>query len=340
MSTTTTPPYPESCFTDLVGIRGICEPATTAPQYWIDDIPGIDLDRLAKIANETQPTGARKGTALIETASRMLCADVEAIYDGKYKVETNLVTGCSTCRFLNNYATGDELGVVVKDDTASSFSKLFVDKFTVKINNTGTYVMVLNDGTPNGVRHITHEFDAGVAYEFKNVKYSTREKEVRLYFEDPTVLLAQLSCPRAGGGCGCSGKTAVVADLHYQGTAAGVDAQQAYGFIPCAYIACDASDLLCFLAHSAPRMIGMALLYKTAELYFSETTNSSRQNNVVKLNVEDKDNEGKRYGKLYLDRLQGKGFRGVKDLVLSNLASVKDVCVVCNALNRTQWATG
>lgn len=330
-------PYPESCFTDLVGVRGTCDPVATAPAFWIDDIPGIDVDKLAKIATADAPSGATMGAKLVESAARLLAADTEGIYDGKYKVETNLVTGCSTCKVLTNYLAGHQRGIVVKDETRSAFSHLIVDKFTACVNQTGTFHIVLDDGRAPVT--IEHDFVAGQRDEFVNVNFRTKAKSVRLYLAEDDVPLAQLSCPGKGSGCGCSGKARTLEDLHFMGTFNGADNQQAYGFVPCAYIACDAADLLCFLAHSAPRLIGMALLFKTAELYFSSTALSTRNNSVASKNVDDKNSEAMRYNKLYTDRLLGKGTRGIKDLVFSNLASVTDACVVCDALNKTQWAT-
>ncbi len=334
-------PYPEVCFAKLVGIKGICEPTGSDVKYWLDDVPGIDLTNLSKIANTTNPTGAKKGEQLIETAARFMAADVEAIYDGQYKVENTLVAGCSTCKFTSTFAAGHERGTLVKDLTQSSFRNLVIDKLVTKLNAVGTFTVVLDDGIPSNRRLITHDFEeALVEYEFTNLDYRTKQKQVRIYLLEDGVALAQLSCPSSGGGCGCSGKTHVVSDLVYSGTDNGAEVQQAYGFVPCAYIACDAQDVLCWVANSAPRMIGMALLFKAAELYFQNTLLSTRQNVVVGQNEEDKVDESKKYAKLYNDRLQGKGVRGVKDLVFGVLRNVTDDCVVCNSLNSVQWATG
>jgi hypothetical protein len=332
-------PYPESCFTDLIGIRGICEPVTPAPLYWVDDIPGINLDNLAAIVNASvDHTGKKFGEQLIERAARMMAADVEAIYDGVYKVENMLVNGCSACTFLTNYATGDERGILIKNNTLSAFSILVIDKITAKVNEAGTFTIVVDDGETERLIPIT--FDTpGQIVDVINVKYETRRKEVRIYLLESNVPLAQLSCPRKSSGCGCSGKSIVVDDLIYTGTAAGVESQQAYGFLPCAFIRCEAADLLCFTAHSAPRMIGMGLLYKVAELYFTDRRLTTRNNRLGGTDEDKTDDESKRYGKLYIDKLNGKGTRGVKDLVKTALSNVNDVCVVCDAKMGTAWAT-
>jgi hypothetical protein len=331
-------PYPESCFTDLIGIRGICEPPGTTPLYWVDDIPGVSLENLAKIVNASAThTGKEWGFQLIERAARMMAADVEAIYDGTYKVENMLVNGCSSCTFLANYATGAERGVLIKNNTDSAFARLVIDKITAKVNDTGTFTIVIDDGESE--RLIPVDFEAGVILDIINVNYQTRRKEVRIYLLESNVPLAQLSCPRKTSGCGCSGKSIVVDTLIYTGTAGGTESQQAYGFQPCAFIRCEADDLLCYTAHSAPRMIGMGLLYKVGELYFADRLHSTRNNRLGGTDNDTTEEEMKRYNKLYTDKLNGKGTRGVKDLVKTALGNVNDVCVVCDAKMGTAWAT-
>jgi hypothetical protein len=330
--------YPETCFTDLIAVRGICEPKTAT--YYLNDIPGIDLSKLAEVAETDTPTGKKLAEQLIESAARFMAADVEAIYDGQYKVENTLVSGCSTCTFTNNYAAGTQLGVLIKNNTESGFSRILVDKLTAKLNQTGTFNVVIDDGDAANQRVIEYPFEAGVEYDFQGLNYITRRKSVRIYVQEAGVPLAQLSCKRGGSGCGCSGAATVVSDLVYTGTLNGAEQQQAYGFQPCAMIICDAADLLCFVAHSAPRMIGMALLYKTAELYFETTLLANRNNKTVGTKTELVEEEAKRYNKLYRDKLDGTKTRGVKDLVFTTLQQTNDVCVICNSLLGTAWATG
>lgn len=327
--------YPENCFTGLIGIHGTCEPKTGV--YWFDDIPGIDINKLANVAEADAPTGEKLGLKLIESAARMMAADVEAIYDGQYKVANTLVNGCTTCKFTSNYAAGANNGLTIKNNSDSTLSNLLLDKFTVKINSTGTFHMVIDDGM--APRVIEHEFEAGVEYEFTNLNFRTRSKVIRLKFQEPEVLMAILSCPRSGSGCGCSGSKTVVSDLQYTGLTNDLESQNAYGFIPCAGIMCDAADLLCYVANSAPRMIGMALLYKAAELYFTTRLQSARNNKIVGTNTDDAKEDVKKYAKLYTDKLNGVGTRGVKDVVFTTLQNASDVCVVCNAMLASAWAT-
>lgn len=329
--------YPESCFTGLIGIHGTCEPKTG--MFYLDTIPGIDLVKLSNVAEASAPTGEKLGVKLIESAASLMAADVEAIYDAQYKVQNTLVGGCSACKFTGNYSTGPQNGILIKNNTESNFASLILDKLVAKINAAGTYDIIITDGITS--KTISQEFEAGVEYEIINIKFSTKQKSIKVYLDAADVPLAKLSCPRSSSsGCGCGGQATVVNDLVYTGLTNGVETQNAYGFMPCAIVACDAADLLCFIANSAPRMIGMALLYKAAELYFQTRIQSARNNRTTGVNVDDAKEDAKKYGDLYTAKLTGKGTRGVKDLVFTTLQQQNDVCVVCNSLITSAWATG
>jgi hypothetical protein len=324
-----------------VGLRGKCEDPQIEPAFFLDDIPGVDITKLAQLATADIPTGADLGAHLIDSAGRIMLADVEAIYDGRYKVTNTLVAGCSICTFGTLYATGDERGTMVKNNSFSNYATTVIDKLTAKINATGTFTIVITDDTPDNVRLIPFDFEAGVIYEFREVGYKTKQPKARIFMLEPGVPLAKLSCPSTGSGCSCSGKTNHVdTTLVYTGTDNGVETQQAYGFLPCAYVRCDASDLLCFVANSAPNMMGLALLYKSVELYWLSRVASDRNNKVAGTNNDFAKDEAKRYGKLYLDKLNGTNTRGLKDIVFTTLAEVNDACVVCNSMLATAWAAG
>lgn len=328
--------YPNTCFENLIGINEICEPKVG--EYYLDQIPGLDLAKLAEVAESNTVTGENLAKKIIQSASSVMAADVEGIYDSQYKVQNTLVTGCSTCSFLSSYSAGEKRGIMIKNNIDSSFSWLILDKVTTMINSTGTFTIVADDGV--APKEYEMEFEAGVEYEIK-LLYKTNRKSIKVYFKEPEVEVPLLSCTKSKSGCGCSGSAAVVADLIYTGLTAGNETQTAYGFIACAYIGCEASDLLCYVATSAPRMMGLALLYKSAELYFAHRINSLRNNRTVGMNVEDLKEEMNKYHNMYKDKLDGKaGSRGIKDLVYTTLQQTKDVCIVCNSLNRTGWATG
>lgn len=329
--------YPESCFVNLIGIKGICDPYDAT--YWLNDIPGIDVNKLARGAEGDASTGEKLGLKLIDTAARMVIADVEAIYDASYKVQAMLTSGCSVCKFSANYAAGPQKGMLIKNNSTSHFSSLVLSRLNVKLNSTGTFTIIITDGITS--KSIEREFIAGVEYELQNLSYETKEKQIKIYIDEADALLYTLSCPsNSTGGCGCSGPRSTSSELTYTGLTAGVESQNAYGFLPCAFIRCNAEDLICFIAKSAPRMVGMALLFKTAELYFTNNLHVERNNRTIGTNNEMYKKDVDEYKKMYKDKLQGVGTRGVKDLVFSVLQQNNDVCVLCNSINSVAWATG
>lgn len=334
----------EQCFADLLGVRGVCEPpAGATPQFWIEDLPGITLGTLAEIAHPDQPTGQKLGANLIERAARFLIADIEGIYNSNYKVDTILVTGCSTCTLTDIYNSGTQLGVSVKNNSMSEYSRLLIKSFTVKINNTGTYHIVIDDGV--APRVIEHSFTAMQEVEFTNVNYKTDRKQVRLYFQEGDVLLAQLFCNPATSGCSCRSKASIDANsIIFQGTNNGTITNIANGFVPCAEIVCESDLLMCNLAKAAPRLMGLTMLYKAAELFFTEKRVSNRNSRVVvnqDVNQDEREeNPATYYRKEYQNRLVGKGVRGVKDAVIGVLKDSKDRCIICDNIIRSAWAAG
>jgi hypothetical protein len=333
--------YPASCLSKHVGLRGQCTDPDTEPAFFLDDIAGVDITKLAQLATTEKPTGADMGLKLIESASRIMIADVEAIYDGRYKVQNTLVAGCSICTYGPTYASGPGKGTMVKNNSFSNYAQTVIDKFEAKINATGTFTVVITDDTGTNDKLITHDFEAQTVYDFREVGYKTKQPRARIYMLEDDVPLAKLTCPSTGSGCGCSGRrNHVDTTLVYTGTADGLETQQAYGFRPCAYVSCDPSDLLCFIANSAPNMMGLALLYKAAELYWNERLASDRNNKIAGTNTEYVTEQAKKYAKLYLDKLNGTNTRGLKDIVYTTLQEVNDACVVCNSLLGVAWAAG
>lgn len=321
---------------DLVGIKGVCEPKAGAI-FWLNDTPGIKVENLAQLADQDNPTGKKFGESIIERAARLLIADIEGIMGSGYQVAQSITTGCSTCAFTNLFSTGVGLGVVVKNNSGSQYSNMVIDSLLVRINNTGTYTIVLDDGLTT--KEIPYSFTALEEVEFRGVNFRTEQKRVRIYFKEVGVQLSQLLCTPEKG-CGCSGGSKNDHTITFAGTQGGTDQALGYGFIPCANIVCDSELLMCNLAKAAPRLMGLTLLLKASELYFAENVLSTRNNRVASMQVEEKDDAAASYRKSYQERLQGKGVRGVKDAVLSVLKNQTDRCIICDNIIRTAWATG
>lgn len=330
--------YPQTCFSGLLGINGLCTVPTVTPRMYLDEIPGLTLDNLSKLAIIDNPTGEAVGTRIIESASRFVSADVVSIYDAAYKVVPSLVNGCSACSFSTTTSSGSGLGTMVKNQNTSRMARLNIPSLIAKLNATGNYTVVLNDDNGN-VMTFAADFVAGQEIEFKNVNYSTRQKTVRIYTQE-VVSMYRLTCP-SGGGCGCSGKVAHKGDLVFTGTSGGAEQSQSYGFLPCAYIGCSEDDVLCTIAQQAPVMVAQAMLYKAGELYFQMIRNDKSRNNAIKSTDPEALYRDERYwGKQYTNKLQGVGIRGLKDVVGEIMKQTTDACIVCDSKFKTAWATG
>jgi hypothetical protein len=328
--------YPQSCYAGLLGINGACTVPTIQPQMFLDMIPSVTIDNLAKLSNLENLSGEKMGISLIETASRFVSADVLSIYDAAYKIVPSLVSGCSACTFTANSSSGAQLGTMVKNQNTSRMARLVIKDLVVKLNATGTYTVVMSDGVT--LQTFQHAFTSGVEAEFQNLNFSTRQKTVRIYTLEP-VEMPRLSCP-AGSGCGCSGRVAHQSDLVFTGTAGGAETSQAYGFLPCAYIGCSGDDVLCSIAQQAPVMVAQTMLYKVGELYHQMARLTTRNNRVNVDNPEAVYRDERHYAKLYSDKLKGVGTRGLKDVVNMLLQQNPDACVTCDSKFQTAWATG
>jgi hypothetical protein len=332
--------YPQSCFAGLLGINGTCTVPEIDPVMMINQIPSVNIDSLALLAGTDYPTGQAFGVELIESASRFVSTDVGSIYDAAYKVVPSLVNGCSACSYSTNSGSGNELGIMVKNVNSSSMARLIISSLLMKTSASGTYNVVINDGATTAT--FEHVFTSGVEYELKHIDgtplFSTRQKSVRIYMLE-TVSMPRLSCP-GGSGCGCSGKVAHQSDLVFTGTSGGSEAQQAFGFLPCAYIGCNSDDLLCSIAKQAPSMVALAMLYKVGELYFQYRRLTTRNTSMNSTNPEELYRDERHWGKLYTEKLNGLKTRGLKDVVNDILRQSKDACITCDAKWQTAYATG
>lgn len=322
------------CFNSLIGIRGVCEPAAITPSFWLNDVPGMDLAKLSALAYADAPTGKKFGEELIDTAIRMVKADIQAMY-GAYSIATVLVSGSSLCSFTAANAAGAELGTTFKNNTGSDLSRMVLDSFVAKIYSTGAFTIVITDDAGT-VREIPFDFVAGEEVEFTGVNYETTKKKARIYIKESTALVSVLSCPRSGSGCSCTGKSAQTDSIIYTGSTAGAESQQAYGFLPKVRLRCDNSDVLCLLATDAPNVTGLAIVYKGAEQYYMHMQTTTRGNIVAgQQPVDVNEKMSSKYGKLYKDMRDG----SLRDIVRGILQQSQDACVICDNKMGYGWAS-
>lgn len=332
-----------ACFNNLVGLKSLCPTTGPQPLYWLDDIEGIDQQRLAQLANPIQGSGKNLAEDIIDSSIRLMLADIDSLIPGNYQLSNQLVNVCSSCSYSVFYGnvSGAGTGVIVKDVSRSQFSQILISSVRVKVESDGNYTLKIDDG--KNVKTIDYPFVGGQELVITGVNYVTSEKQVKIYFDNPDVRVAQISCP-PNSSCGCGGnKNTLAKDLVIVGYSAGVETTTQYGILPCAIIACSYDSIVCNLVKTSPRLFGLALLYKAASKVFATNVESQRVNRTASFDQEEKQSDADKYEMLYRERLKGntaKGVTGIAQAINNNLKVLKDKCVVCNSPFGVAWATG
>lgn len=328
---------PETCLKNLVGLKQLCNSVAIAPQFYLDDIEGIDQAKLAKLASEIQGSGKKMATDIIESAARLVMADIESSIPSNFMLTKEIVSICSSCT-QSNFFTGvsaNGTGIVVKNLTNSKFSKIHINSLVVKINNTGTFTLRIRDGKTENNSSITQEFVAGEETVFSNINYSSGEKTVKIYFDDPAVSLSNITCPaNSGCGCGASNNSTMTKDIMIMGLSAGIETTQQYGILPCVMISCNYDAIVCNLITSTPKIFGLALLYRCASKIFDENSKSTRVNRQASFDKEYIKTESERFEDLYRERMYGKPrlkILGITEVINKNLSVLKDKCITCSS---------
>lgn len=324
------------CLTSLVGLKDLCLEGSTEPLFLLDDAEGVDRVALSQLAKPSNGSGQAFGLEIIESSARFLIADIETIIPKGYTIKTSLNSFCNVCTYTLLSAT--DAGVIVFNTSPSKNSYLAIDSLKVKIQNTGSFTIVLDDGAV--LKQIAYFFTAGVEVNIVNISYKTSKSSIKLYFLEPEVLLSALSCPIQKS-CGCSGSNQQSKDIQIKGLLNGAEFTTQYGFIPCASVVCSIDNLICSIVKQQPRLFALALFYRTCARYFSEFATTQRNNRNASYNGEEKLELADYYYSLYNERLYGsKNVKGISDNMSSVLNNLNDPCVECNRLKTISWAIG
>lgn len=323
------------CLQSLMGIRTGCSVEKNYP-FWIEDIEGVDIPKLAKISKGSNGTGKDFANQLINSAAREMLADIETMLNNGFKLKEMVGDICSACSILPVYTANS--GIKVTSAIASRFKTLRITKLSMMINQSGPFQIVIDDGK-NPV-YYTPTFVAGVLTPV-NIDYVTPEKSVTIYFSDNTVGLGQVSCATPSS-CGCGKSSISDNPVTVTGIVGGVDTTTQYGFLPCAAIGCSYDTLVCSLIKQTPNIFGITLFYKTGEKYYLHKFASERNNDSASYNEEEKPELIRNYTKLYKESIYGTAARiGLKKVVNDYLKDHnKDRCVVCDAKVMTAYAVG
>lgn len=326
------------CLTNLVGLKGLCEPETATPYFWIDDAEGLSRISIAELANSANGSGKEWAENIIEGASRFLIADIETLIPKGYSIKSSLNSFCNTCTYTGLTSATQKTGVIVRNISTSTNTYLSLDSLKVMIQNTGTYTIVIDDGvTP---KYIEHAFTTGTEAIFTNINYKTSKTSYKIYFLEAGVSVTALNCPTTRS-CGCSGNTANSKDLTVKGLLNDAEFTTQYGFIPCASVICSLDNILCNIVQQQPRLFALALFYRSVARLFSEVAVTERNNVFASFSKEEKDALATQYFELYYERLRGStNVKGISDNMASALNNLKDDCVECSRMVTTAWATG
>lgn len=327
-----------SCMQALVGVRTICDPAINYP-FWIEDIEGVDVSKLAKMAKGSNPNGKDFGNQLINNAARQMMGDLELFLNDGYRLNNIVGDMCSACTLLPNYVVNT--GIVVKSSVATNFNILRITKLQILSNNTGNFELAIDDGETPEFFNI--DLVAGTIMPVV-LNYATTKKSAKVYFTDPTVALGQVMCATTSS-CGCGGSQTSNNPITVTGLVAGVENSTQYGFLPCAAVGCSYDSLVCTLVKQAPNIFGLALLYKTGALYYDNKRVGDRNNDAIAFNDEEgteKDDQKKSYDRLYWAKMKGTtSVLGINKIVKDYLRNKRsDKCVICDSKLLTAYATG
>jgi hypothetical protein len=332
-----------TCLNNLVGIKSLCTSTSPQPLFYLDDIEGMTIDRLSQLATARDGSGAALFTSLKDSAIRLMLADIDSVIPSNYRIKPELASICSSCTFSGFFsnATAQGTGIIVKNMSNSRFTSLIIDSLKVKVSTTGTFTLVINAGTDT--KQITQDFIDGEELTLTNIGFETQEKQVNIYFTDPTVKMNAVTCP-TGSTCGCGGAPKTLAtDIIVAGYVNGLESATQYGLLPCVKIRCSYDGIICDLVQSSPRLFGLALLYLIASKAFEENVMSQRVNRTASFGQDEKQSMSDYYSGLYRDRFTGKpakGILGIASAVNTNLKTIKDKCVTCDNPNTIAWAVG
>lgn len=328
------------CITDLVSIKNLTENAPE-PLFWLDDLEGIDRETLAQITKptsiESTKEGRQFGLSIIESASRLLMADIESLIPKGYSIKSSLNSFCNTCTYTNISSGEEKTGIVVKNVSTSKNTKLSIDSLKVMTGSTGDYTIVLDDGSDPKV--IEGSFTAGIEKIITGINFKTSEKLVKIYFQEEGVLATALSCPTTKS-CGCSGRKAdSSSDVTVKGLLDDAEFTTQYGFVPCASVICSLDNIICSIVDQQPRLFGLTLLYRSAARYFSEFQVTQRNNRNASFNEDEKTELSEHYMNLYYERLRGsENVKGINDNMAAALNNLNDACVTCERKQSIGWA--
>lgn len=323
------------CLTSLIGMQSDPCVSGTPPLFFVEQLDGIDLDKLSKISSSSDVNGKEYAKRIIQAAAAEMVGDLDLLIGQGYSLRDMVGETCSTCDFNGVYVAAG--GLKVHNASLSKYSELRITKVNIKANATGDHQLKVDDGITAMLYDVTLE--AGTVMPVL-INYATTQKDVYLSLVDNTVGMAQIICPN-NASCGCGGVKNSGLITYTGRIGAGADTSQ-YGFVVCANVGCSNKQLLCEMIRQAPNIFGLTLLYKIGEKINTGSKLTLRNNRVSAQPDEEKDNEIFKYAGLYRSRMNGSTqTKGIRQMISQYLNNKKgDSCIVCNSLVQIAYTSG
>jgi hypothetical protein len=314
---------------DLVKLKDYCDASYTGP--FVSDYVDVSNIMLAHLANDAEQTGKEFGESLINGAIEQVKADCLLSASQGYKFQGIVYHYNNTCKFTDTYTNW---GTQLNSFYRSANSTINIGSITYKANFSGAFNIVIDDGSGTLVIHPAMA-TAGMEVATP-ITYSTKQRLVRIYAEDPSLLFAMLSCQQ--GGCGsCASKRGIY--ISAQGWNRTSVTSQPSGFSVQAFIACDEEALMCAIIGKYAALFQKAIAYQVGIRAYTRLLITPRLNDTT-LNINE-DN-----AKVYLNTLEAKyrelmfgsaqaygnaATTGIIQVMRQSYKGLNDMCVVCDA---------
>ena len=323
-----------TCLNNLLKFRDFCE--TTYTGKYVNDFIDVNSTILANLANENELTGKQFGENLINSAfenvlSDLFTANSDLVFSSaveKLSYEGNFVGSQS----VNNS------GVILRNIANSDLSLIEIDGARLKPLFTGVFTIVVN----NGISDTEFAFNASNGVEANyQFKYSTKEKVVNVFIKETNLNFAQATMTKTTCGS-CSGKSFNIIAQSIVGL---VPKSEPPILIPSAFLACDASDIICVLIKNP--MFKQAFLKAVAlqvgvNLYDRLSLSNRLNDTTLNINSDAVSMYHNTLVAKYQEIVFGSGnrssVRSLGQLMKSSIVNLRDICINCNATISTATA--
>jgi len=136
------------CTNNLIGVRGACNASAPTSLLYLDDLPGITLERAASIADGNSDTGL--DVANVSIANAIVRTKSAIVAEMLNVVQFNAITFSRLAtKFVSDEYEATTLvdsGVQVELCSNCRLVELFIPSVNVRTNNAGAYNLKIVDG--------------------------------------------------------------------------------------------------------------------------------------------------------------------------------------------------